>query len=108
MGRDLLRREEVDHINGEGLDNRRENLRLATHAQNLKNLKVPKNSTTGFKGVSFRKDKRKYEAYIKYDNNPRKRLGYFKTAKEAAEAYNDAAAEFHGEYARLNVVEASA
>lgn len=108
LGRELNRREEVDHINGNGLDNRRENLRLASHAQNLKNLKVPVNSTTGYKGVSYRKDKRKFEAYIKFDKQPRKRLGYFRTAVDGAKAYNEAAKKYHGEFARLNEIREAA
>ena len=47
--------DEVDHGNGNGLDNTRKNIRICTHAENAKNRRLNKNSTTGFKGVSFKK-----------------------------------------------------
>lgn len=91
----------VDHINGNKLDNRRENLRICTHAENIRNSKIQVNNTSGFKGVSWNKDKNKYKAYI---NIKRKQifLGYFDKKIEAAMIYNKAALEHFKEFARLN------
>jgi hypothetical protein len=91
---------EVDHINGNRRDNRRENLRLASKSQNQANRKLNKNSTTGYKGVSF--DKGKYRASI--GGKPREYLGSFDTAQEAAIAYNAAAQARYGAFAGLNLV----
>lgn len=90
---------QVDHINGNGLDNRRENLRLVTPSQNMFNSKKPKNNTSGFKGVDYSYGK--YRARISV-NSKRIELGRFSTAEEAARAYDVAAKAYHGEYAVLN------
>ena len=94
---------EVDHINGDGLDNRRSNLRLATHAQNIRNGKHRTNNTSGYKGVFWQKDHKKWCARIMIDYKP-KHLGYFNTPEEAAQAYNEAAIEYSKEFGRLNKV----
>ena len=97
----------TDHINGDGLDNRLCNLREATPAQNNYNSPKQKTNTCGFKGVSLdrggKKRKRKpiYRAQIKADGKY-KNIGRFHTAIEAARAYDKAAKELHGEFARLN------
>jgi hypothetical protein len=88
----------IDHVNGRKDDNRIENLRLATHAENLRNRGATKNSKTGVKGVSWRKDTQKYQAKIKV-NGVKKHLGYYNTLEEAAAAYNTAAKKLHGEFA---------
>lgn len=95
----------VDHINGNTLDNRRSNLRICTNQENLRNSKLQKNSTTGFKGVYKRKDlkSKPYAASIK-SNGKTKHLGYFSTKELAAIAYNEAAIKYFGEFARLNVI----
>jgi hypothetical protein len=92
----------VDHINGDRLDNQRDNLRLVTRAQNQWNRQVQRNRS-GYKGVSFHRRKRKFYARIQA-NGQRYHLGYFDTAEEAAQAYDDAARRLFGEYARLNGV----
>jgi AP2 domain/HNH endonuclease len=75
---------QVDHINGDTLDNCRHNLRLASPPQNAHNCKVArKNNTSGFKGVSFNKPRGRWIAYIKV-RGKKHNLGYFKTAEEAA------------------------
>lgn len=94
----------VDHINGDKLDNRRSNLRYATVAQNQYNRKVgQKNNKSGYKGVWYREDQKKYRALIRF-NNKLKHLGQYKTAEEAAEVYNNAAKSLFGDYARLNEI----
>ncbi len=92
---------DVDHINGNPLDNRKSNLRVTTHQQNGFNRKISKNNTSGYKGVSFDKRRNKYVANIKV-NYKIIYLGGYETAKEAAIAYNEAAKIHFGEYAKLN------
>lgn len=90
---------DVDHINRNSLDNRRENLRAVTHTQNLFNSGAHKNNTSGFKGVSFSNRDRKWRAEIRIGAGRRLSLGYFDTAQDAAAAYAKAAAQHHGEFA---------
>jgi hypothetical protein len=90
----------VDHINGDGLDNRRSNLRLATVAQNAWNSKK-RNPRSGYKGVWFAKDKRLWRAAI-VCNRKRIHLGYFKNKIAAAHAYDAAARKLHGKFANCN------
>lgn len=95
---------EVDHINGDRLDNRRANLRLCSRADNLKNKAVCKKHAeiaSRFKGVSWHKSSRKWRARIKLDKIYRS-LGYFTDETEAALAYDTAARELFGEFARPN------
>ena len=94
----------VDHINHNTLDNRKCNLRVCTHAENMYNNKLSKNNTTGFKGVRFNKNSNKYLAYIGYQNKDIF-LGSYKTIIEAAEAYNKAANKFFGKFANLNKID---
>lgn len=91
----------IDHRNGNGLDNRRNNLRPATVAQNTANKRIYKNNTSGFKGVSWRPDVRRWIAYIQADGS-RRHLGYHKSVENAARAYDTAAREAFGDYAALN------
>ncbi len=91
--------ERVDHINGDGTDNRRANLRAATHAQNMRNRKKHKNNTSGFKGVSPMRGK--WRAQIRFEGR-KHHLGIFDSPEEAAEAYDEAARRLHGEFARTN------
>ena len=91
----------VDHINGNKLDNRRSNLRLATHTENMQNRKMAKHNTCGFKGVWQRKrnGKTSYRAEIRC-NGKRHTLGTFLTPNEAHEAYLKASRELHGKFSR--------
>lgn len=94
---------EVDHINQDATDNRKENLRVCSHQQNRFNEKIRKNNSSGFKGVSYRKDYGKWRSYIVF-NNKQINLGSYNTKGEAARAYNKAAIKYHGEYAALNTI----
>lgn len=90
-----------DHVNGNTLDNRRENLRIATSAQNQRNSIKPKTNISGFKGVVERKNRpRRFRAQISV-NNKNIDLGSYYTAEEAYAEYCKAAAKYHGEFARL-------
>lgn len=103
IGREIAANECVDHINGDTLDNRRDNLRLATSALNQFNRGLPAHNTTGAKGVyrNSAGNLRPWQAAITI--NRRKRyLGSYATFEEAARAYNRAAANHAGPYARLN------
>jgi len=93
----------TDHINMDRLDNTKKNLRIVTKSQNGMNRGVPSNSTTGYKGVVFRNDTKKYRAYISLKNK-RAWIGQFNTALEAAVAYNKKAFEMFGEFAKLNII----
>jgi hypothetical protein len=95
--------EEVDHINGDGLDNRKQNLRVCSTKENNRNKPRPKNNTTGYKGVSYHARDLVYCAYIRVDRKL-KHLGSFKTAEDAALAYNKAALKYFGDFARLNQI----
>jgi hypothetical protein len=90
----------VDHINGDSLDNRRSNLRLATHSQNQYNKRKAKNTSSRFKGVYFRKNRGKWIAYIVAGKKIW--LGSFYSEIEAARAHDQAAMKYHGEFAKLN------
>ncbi len=92
---------EIDHINGVGVDNRWCNLREATRSQNMANNVKIKNNTSGYRGVSWHKNRNKYIANIRI-NNRLEYLGYYATPEKAAEAYNKAATEYFGKFARLN------
>lgn len=91
----------VDHINRNRLDNRRENLRVASRSQNTANSIKPSTNTSGFKGVHYRKDQGRWRAFIRV-NKKGISLGQYSTAEEAAKAYNEAAVKYFGEFARLN------
>lgn len=96
IGRNLARNETVDHINHDPLDNRRENLRLASQSQNNANRMAQSNNKTGYKGVTRGKNGR-YLARIGYQGKTIQ-VGSFDTPGEAAKAYDDKARELFGEF----------
>lgn len=94
---------QVDHINGNPLDNRKENLRLCSNAENNMNKEIRPDNTTGYKGVYFHKRANKYLSQIWY-NQKHYYLGLFESPIDAAKVYNAKAIELHGEFAYLNKI----
>jgi hypothetical protein len=94
----------IDHINHNGFDNRKENLRICTHSQNSMNCKKRENSFSIYKGVTFNKILNNWRATITL-NNKQIQIGGFSIAEEAAMAYNQKAVELFGEFAYLNKTE---
>lgn len=92
---------EIDHRNGNTLDNQRANLRVATRAENAQNRSKFKNNTTGYKGVCKDKRNGRFRADIRC-KGVKYSLGYFPTAIDAARAYDAAAMRMHGEFAVCN------
>lgn len=93
---------QTDHINGNKLDNRKENLRSCTYSENARNKGLYKNNKFGFKGV-YTKGGENIYATIQTNGIPR-HLGTFHTVEDAAKAYNEAAIKYHGEFAKLNFI----
>jgi hypothetical protein len=91
----------VDHIDGNTLNNERHNLRICTHAQNMKNIRRKQPHTSRFKGVYFESATGRWRAQIGSDNKSRV-LGRFATEVAAARAYDAAAGQLHGDYACTN------
>jgi hypothetical protein len=92
----------VDHINGDGRDNRKENLRICTRAENRRNCNQPPLGKVAYYGVNIiPKQVKRYQAHIKFNNKVLSRTAYY-TAEEAAMEYDKLAKEYHGEFATLN------
>lgn len=90
---------QVDHVSGNGLDNRRSNLRLATASQNRCNTGLRSNNTSGIKGVTWDKYNRKWRAQIRWLGKVQY-LGCYADKAEAQAAYAVASEKFHGEFRR--------
>lgn len=90
---------EVDHINRNGMDNRRSNLRCATRSQNACNQRLNRGNSVGLKGVSWHGGVGRFRAYIRL-NGHQKHLGYFDCPESAHKAYCAASVEMHGEWGR--------
>lgn len=90
----------IDHINGNRLDNRKVNLRICSHAANMKNRKPNKNGKSAYKGVIILPNG-KYRAKIDSDSK-RFELGVYPTERDAVIAYNAASKILHGEFAYMN------
>lgn len=93
----------VDHIDNNGLNNRKINLRVATHSQNLQNRGKSKNNTSGYKGVFYCKQTCKYRVILRA-NKKNYEGGRFDDKKKAALKYNELAIIYHNEFAKLNIV----
>lgn len=91
----------VDHIDHNGLNNQKKNLRLATFTQNCQNQRRSAHGTSKYKGVHWNKRAKKWAAAIRC-NNKTHHLGYFHNETDAAHAYDNAAKKYHREYASLN------
>lgn len=91
----------TDHINGDGLDNRRANLRQASHAQNSRNRRKESGTSSIYKGVTWNKKGRRWMARIRVASKFH-HLGSFLVEADAARAYDAAAREHFGEFAALN------
>lgn len=94
----------VDHINGNKLDNRRQNLRVCTQAQNCRNRSSAAGSTSKFKGVSWNQRKQRWIVSIKYYEKT-VYIGSYKSEELAALCYNIASQELHGEFGKKNALE---
>lgn len=92
----------VDHISGDTLDNRRANLRVCTQAQNLANGRSHSDSRSKYRGVSWKEREGSWRAQISIGGQRSRFLGQWPTEEDAALAYDQAAREQYGEYARLN------
>ena len=100
MHRELCPGPEIDHRDGDGLNNQRSNLRECTHSQNLYNQRIPRNNTSGVKGVFWHNKLSKWRAYISSEGTVI-HLGYFQDLDDAIEARSNGEQKFHGEFARL-------
>lgn len=93
----------IDHIDGNGLNNQKSNLRKCTQRQNLMNRPGDADSTSKYKGVDYKPSSKKWRVQIT-ENRKKKHIGCFNTEYEAALAYNEAAKRCYGEFARLNII----
>lgn len=94
----------VDHVNGNGLDNRRSNLRICTRAENLQNRRKHKVGTSRFKGVYLRYKGKKHCLWMAriFVQGKLNSLGLYRNEEDAAKAYDIAAIAIHGEFALTN------
>ncbi len=93
----------IDHKDRNPLNNQRHNLRFANHSLNGANMGLKRNNKSGYRGVYWSEERKKYQAQIQV-NQKMKNLGRYLSIKEAAMAYNRAAKEAFGEFAILNVI----
>jgi len=94
---------QIDHIDGNGLNNQKANLRQCNNTQNHQNMKRPSRNTSGYKGVSYNSVAKKYEAYIN-TNGKKHFIGLFNNPLSAAAAYNAASLKYHGSFSKRNEV----
>ena len=91
----------VDHIDGDRKNNNLSNLRWATAEENQRNRLKQKNTSSIYKGVTYSKKNKKWEARIRI-NGKNKFIGYFKNEEDAGRAYDEKALQLFGDYAKLN------
>lgn len=101
VGRPLLASEIADHVNGDKLDNRRGNLRLATCAENARNTSKRWDNTSGYLGVTWNKSNASWYTKVRV-NGVDRHIGYFRNKVVAAVARDKLAIELHGDFVRLN------
>ena len=92
---------QVDHRDRNGLNNRSDNLRIATGSQNMANIPMFRTNTSGFKGVNWDKEHNRWRSRISF-HNKRIGLGWYIDPQDAARVYDKAALFYFGEFARLN------
>lgn len=97
-------KDQIDHINNIRSDNRIVNLREATNSENQANRKIREGGASKYKGVSWHKGAKKWQALIEV-NRKQTYLGQYDLEEEAALAYNKAALEYFGEFAKINIIE---
>jgi hypothetical protein len=90
----------TDHIDGNGLNNQKSNLRSCTHYQNIHNTKMHKDNASGMKGISWSRRDKRWQAQIMVKGQ-RISLGSHTTAQSAYAAYCDACTKLHGDFARV-------
>ena len=95
-------KDQIDHINRDKIDNRIDNLREASSAQNNQNVGLRSDNASGIKGVTYYKITGKWVAKINISGKL-KHIGYFKTLEEASQAYESYAKQHHGEFYYKNV-----
>lgn len=97
----IMSKKGIDHIDHNGLNNQKSNLRICTQSENNMNRSKQENTSSPYKGVSFHKSHKKWRANIKI-NGKQIHIGYFNTEKDAAKAYDLKAIELFCEFANLN------
>lgn len=93
----------TDHINGNKLDNRKLNLRSCTVSENNRNRSIRKDNKSGYKGVSWNSQNKKWQVQLSI-NGKTKRVGMYKDVHEAGKRYNEVAKDIYGEFASLNLL----
>jgi len=93
---------EVDHIDGDGLNNQRNNLRLASISENAMNKGAYKNNKSGHKGICWNEREKKWSATGKLPNKKQKNLGDFKNIEDAIKAREKFVLKYYGEFTRKN------
>lgn len=101
LGLDYGDKRQGDHINGDSLDNRRANLRIALPIENARNCRMHSNNSSGFNGVSFHRNRNKWLAQYSHDRI-RTHIGYFVSKVDAAQAFMFVTYLHYGEFSRIN------
>lgn len=97
MGLKYGDKRQVDHQNHDTLDNRRANLRVCTHVENARNVRMHSNNSSGYRGVTWNRDRKKWLAQAQL-NSKQRYLGLFDTKEKASRAYEEFTDKHHGEF----------